>query len=181
MIDIITSANLLKHIVISAAPASVFEAFFDADALAIWWLTVRSVTTPRVLGPYAVEWKPSEFTDEVLGRLGGVFRGTIMHIEPGQSFLAADAYWLPPDGDPIGPMALEVTCAPVPGAGDNHQQTSVEVRLSGFEANVRWQRYRDVVSVGWDRALASLKVLVEGGASGCERGPAPGESTSAPR
>ena len=29
-------------------------------------------------GPYAIEWPPTEFRDEVLGRLGGVFRGTVM-------------------------------------------------------------------------------------------------------
>ena len=46
------------------------------------------------------------------GRLGGVFRGTVMQFEAGRGFFLADVYWLPPDGDPIGPMALEVTCAP---------------------------------------------------------------------
>ena len=27
-----------------------------------------------------------------------------------REFFVADAYWLPPDGTPIGPMALEVIC-----------------------------------------------------------------------
>ena len=76
-----------------AAPAGrVLRAFFDADALAAWWLATRSVTTPRVLGPYAVEWTATDFRDDVLGRLGGVFRGTIVQFQEGQGFLVADAF-----------------------------------------------------------------------------------------
>ena len=66
---------------------------------------------PRPLGSYAVEWEPTEWRDEVLGRLGGTFHGTVMEFKPGREFFLADMYWLPPDGDPIGPMALEVTCS----------------------------------------------------------------------
>ena len=92
-----------------AAPAGrVLKAFFDAEALNAWWQVAHSVTTPRVLGPYAIEWAPTDFRDEVLGRLGGVFRGTIVQFHAGQGFFVADAFWLPPDGEPIGPMALEV-------------------------------------------------------------------------
>jgi uncharacterized protein YndB with AHSA1/START domain len=131
------------------------RAFFDAAALGAWWNVTRSVTTPRVLGPYAVEWPPTEFRDEVLGRLGGVFRGTVIQVEPGRSFLVADAFWLPPDGDPIGPMALEVTCTPS-GSG-----TEVKVTQHGFEESVRWRRYYEVATVGWQRALRSMKMLLE--------------------
>ena len=53
-------------------------AFFDPGALGAWWQTARSVTTPRILGPYAVEWAPTDFKDEMLGRLGGTFHGTVM-------------------------------------------------------------------------------------------------------
>jgi hypothetical protein len=31
----------------------------------------------------------------------------------------------------------------------------------GFEESVRWRRYYEVVAVGWERALASLKSLLE--------------------
>ena len=96
--------------VVVAAPAGrILKAFFDADALAAWWGVAHSVTSPRTLGPYAVEWAPTEFKDEVLGRLGGVFRGTVMQFDQNTGFFVADAFWLPPDGDPIGPMALEVS------------------------------------------------------------------------
>jgi uncharacterized protein YndB with AHSA1/START domain len=140
---------------IAAPPTLVMRAFFDADALGAWWSVTRSVTTPRVLGPYAVEWPPTEFRDEVLGRLGGVFRGTVMQFEAGRSFFVADAFWLPPDGDPIGPMALEVTCTPSDGG------TDVRVTQRGFEESPRWRRYYEVVTVGWQRALKSMKMLLE--------------------
>ena len=97
-------------VLITAAPARVLAAFFDPDALAAWWQTVRSVTTPRPLGVYAVEWEVTPFRDEVLGTLGGVFYGTVMEFRAGREFFVADVYWLPPQSEPIGPMALEVTC-----------------------------------------------------------------------
>ena len=140
-----------------AAPAGrVFRAFFDAAALAAWWQVARSVTTPRVLGPYAIEWAPTDFRDDVLGRLGGVFRGTIVQFQQGQQFFVADAFWLPPDGEPIGPMALEVRLQ-----ADASGATHVRVTQTGFEESVRWRRYYEVVGVGWSRALASLKALLE--------------------
>ena len=113
--------------VIAAPAGRVMKAFFDAGALNAWWQVAHSVTTPRVLGPYAIEWAPTDFRDDVLGRLGGVFRGTIVQFQAGEGFFVADAFWLPPDGEPIGPMAFEVTCA---AAGE---VTEVRVRQSGYE------------------------------------------------
>lgn len=155
----IAEPALDQTIVIAASPAVVLKAFFDADALGAWWQVTRSVTTPRALGPYAIEWTPSEFRDDVLGRLGGVFRGTVMQFSPGEGFFVADAYWLPPDGDPIGPMALDVTCTAVDLGTD--AATRVRVVQTGFEESRRWRRYYDVIGHGWDRALASLKALLE--------------------
>ena len=144
---------------IVAAPARVLKAFFDADALGAWWQVAHSVTTPRALGPYAIEWNPTDFRDEVLGRLGGVFRGTVMQFDPGHGFFVADCFWLPPDGDPIGPMALEVDCTPAgPHAASG---TRLHVRQSGFEESARWRRYYEIVGNGWERALASLRSLLE--------------------
>src|SRR5437588_8592833 len=143
-----------------AAPAGlVMKAFFDADALGAWWQVAHSVTTPRPLGPYAIEWKATDFRDEVLGRLGGVFRGTVMQFDAGQGFFVADCFWLPPDGDPIGPMALEVDCAPA--GPDVASGTRLHVRQSGFEEGTRWRRYYEIVGNGWERALASLRALLE--------------------
>ena len=140
-----------------AAPAPVIlKAFFEADALGAWWQVARSVTTPRVLGPFVVEWEPTLFRDEMLGRLGGVFRGTVVQYDPGHGFFVADAFWLPPDGEPIGPMALEVTMR-----GEAGGVTHVRVVQRGFEESERWRRYYDVVAHGWERALASLKSLLE--------------------
>jgi len=132
------------------------KAFFDADALMAWWQVSHAVTTPRPMGPYAVEWAPTDFRDEILGRLGGVFRGTVMECRAGESFFVADAFWLPPDGDPIGPMALRVTLQP-----DTTGATRIRVTQTGFEEGARWRRYYEVIGVGWERALASLKSLLE--------------------
>ena len=155
-----TPPGLDVHVEIAAPANLVFKAFFDADALAAWWQVARSVTTPRVLGVYAIEWTPTDFRDEVLGRLGGVFRGIVMNCEYGRAFFVADAFWLPPDGEPIGPMALTVTCTAVEAEG-GPPRTRVHVTQNGFEESVRWRRYYDVIGVGWERALASLRMLLE--------------------
>lgn len=141
--------------VIAAPPGRVLEAFFDANALGSWWQAARSVTTPRTLGVYAIEWPPTDLRDDLLGRLGGVFRGTVVQYRA-EGFFVADAYWLPPDGDPIGPMALEVSIS-----GDGANRTRVRVVQTGFEESARWRRYYRVMGLGWQRALASLKSLLE--------------------
>jgi uncharacterized protein YndB with AHSA1/START domain len=150
------SPSLDVSAVIVAPAGRVMKAFFDADALSAWWQVRHSVTTPRALGPYAIEWAPTDFSDEILGRLGGVFRGTVMTVEPGRGFFVADAFWLPPDGDPIGPMALEVTLKTEAGGA-----TRIRVTQNGFEESERWRRYYEVIGFGWERALSSLKALLE--------------------
>jgi uncharacterized protein YndB with AHSA1/START domain len=146
-------------ILIVAPPSRVLKAFFDPAALEAWWQVVRSVTIPRALGPYALEWRPTDFRDEVLGRLGGVFRGTVIQFQPGEGFFVADGFWLPPDGDPIGPMALEVTCTEL---GQNRSAaTRVRITQTGCDDSARWRRYYEVIRYGWERALASLKALLE--------------------
>ena len=146
---------------IIASPSRVMWAFFDAGALATWWQTARSVTTPRVLGAYAVEWEPTDFKDDVLGRLGGAFHGTVMDYKPDKEFFVADAFWLPPDGNPVGPMALEVTLKAQ--RAKNPQITLVSVTQRASEDGERWQRYYEVIAPGWDRALRSLKRYLEAG------------------
>lgn len=142
-------------LVIAADPVRVLAAFFDPDALGTWWQTIRSVTIPRPLGAYAVEWKATPFRDEVLGPLGGVFHGTVMEYRAGREFFVAEAYWLPPSGDPLGPMALEVTCRRE-GAG-----TRLQIRQSGADDGVRWQRYYAIITSGWQTSLQALKRYLE--------------------
>lgn len=146
---------------IIAAPSRVIWAFFDAKSLAVWWQTSRSVTVPRVLGAYAVEWDATDFKDEVLGRLGGAFHGTVMEYKPDKEFFVADAYWLPPDGPPVGPMALEVTVHAQ--RVKNPQITLVTVIQRASEDGQRWKRYYEVIAPGWERALHSLKRYLEAG------------------
>ena len=150
-------AEFTSSLVIIAPPAKVIEAFFDPRALAIWWQAKRSLCVPRALGSYAVEWETTEWNDDILGRLGGALHGTVMEYKPGREFFLADAYWLPPDGDPIGPMALEATCSKHPWGAQLH------VRQSGYEEGPRWRRYYEVIAPGWTRALDDLKELLERG------------------
>jgi uncharacterized protein YndB with AHSA1/START domain len=142
-------------ILISAPPARVLGAFFDPAALATWWHAVRSVTTPRPLGVYAIEWEPAADADDILGRLGGVFYGIVVEYDAGRELLVSDAWWIPPDTNPVGPMSLQVTCA-MEGPG-----CRLQVRQSGFEESSRWQRYYRVIDRGWKQSLAALKEYVE--------------------
>lgn len=144
---------------IIASPGRIMRAFFDPASIARWWQATRSVTTPRVLGAYAVEWEPTEFRDEMLGRLGGTFHGTVMDFKADREFFVAEAFWLPPDGNPIGPMALEVSCEPQ--RTKNPQITLVKVTQRASEDGARWKRYYEVIAPGWERALQSLKRHLE--------------------
>ena len=144
-------------IVIAAPTARILKAFFEPEALNAWLQVSNAVTAARVLGPYAMSWAPTEFRDDTLGRLGGVFRGTVMQYQPAHGFFVADVFFLPPDGDPIGPMAFEVTCTP------DGTSTLVHVSQRGFEEGPRWRRYYEVIIPGWERALRALKSLLERG------------------
>ncbi len=143
---------------ITAAPTQVLAAFFDPVALATWWNAVRSVTAPRPMGIYAIEWTATPFEDELLGPLRGIFYGTVMEFRNGREFFLADAYWLPPEGPPIGPMALEVSCR-VEGPA-----TRLCVRQSSADTGARWQRYWEVIDAGWKESLDVLKEYLEQGA-----------------
>jgi uncharacterized protein YndB with AHSA1/START domain len=153
------SAVAFQHsLLIGAPPPIILGAFFNPAALRVWWQATRAVTTPRPLGVYAVEWEPTTFQDDLLGRLGGVFHGRVLDYRAltGEFFLA-DCYWIPPEGDAIGPMALEVTCVPE-GA-----LTRLRVAQSGYEESVRWTRYYAVIAPGWKSSLRLLKKYIERG------------------
>ena len=142
-------------ILITARPEAVMGAFFDPSALPVWWDTVRSVTTPRPLGVYAVEWDATPFRDELLGTLGGVFYGTVMDYRPGRAFSLAGAYWLPPDSLAFGPMALDVRCRTKGTA------TRLRVRQSGSCDGPRWERYYRIITTGWEASLLALQAYLE--------------------
>jgi uncharacterized protein YndB with AHSA1/START domain len=142
---------------IAAPPARVMAAFFEDADLKQWWQVARSLTVPRPLGMYAIEWASTEFSDAVLGRLGGAFHGTIIDYRPNAAFFLAEAFWQPPDGDPIGPMALEVQARP----HGNGRQTMLTVRQSGEGEGPRWERYFQIMDRGWEGALAELKDFMD--------------------
>jgi hypothetical protein len=145
-----------QSIVIQAPAGRVLMAFFDPYDLSRWWQVARSVTVPRPLGTYAVEWASTNYRDDQLGRLGGAFHGTVMDFRAGVEFFVADAFWSPPDAEPIGPMAFEVRCTPASAGG-----TTLTVRQSADDESARWRRYFEVVRSGWDRALIDLKAYLE--------------------
>ncbi|HVG71718.1 MAG TPA: SRPBCC domain-containing protein [Vicinamibacterales bacterium] len=140
---------------IEAPPTRILDAFFDADALASWWHVTRSLCLPRSLGCYAVEWPTTRSADDVLGRLGGAFRGTVVEFKPGREFFVGDAYWLPPDGEPIGPMALEASCTDLGG------RAILRVRQSGWENSRRWNRFYEILAANFTESLDELKQYVE--------------------
>ena len=145
---------------ITAPVDVVFHAFFDATALTGWHGTSRSIAVPRLLGPYVLEWPPSAERDEMLGRMGGVFRATVMHIEPNDHLFLADAFWLPPDGGPLGPLAVQITFTPT-ATTDGAHSTLVRVLMTGFDDGVRWKRYLGLATTQWQKALSILKLLLE--------------------
>lgn len=145
-----------RTVTIDVPVERVVRAFFDSTDLKRWWQVERSVTVPRTLGVYAVEWKSTTFEDDVLGVLGGAFHGSIIEYERGAGFFVADAYWQPPVGEPIGPMALEVRCK----AAQNGRATELTVRQTGENSGARWTRYFMIVTNGWERALADLQVYL---------------------
>jgi uncharacterized protein YndB with AHSA1/START domain len=149
------SERFEQHLSIAAPPAAVFECFFAPEALRAWWQAVRSVTTPVHFGVYAIEWAPTSYREDLLGPLGGVFHGTIVDVIPGQQFLVADAWWIPPEGAPLGPMALHVNCEAEEGGCKLH------VRQDGYEPSPRWRRYYEAVSRGWQISLTALKRYAE--------------------
>jgi uncharacterized protein YndB with AHSA1/START domain len=151
------TSEVTQSITINAMPSKVLEAFFDGKALSAWWEVSRAVCVPRPLGSYAVEWEPTEWRDDMLGRLGGSFHGTVIDFAAGREFFVAELYWHPPDGDPIGPMALEVRCI-----YKGPFTTELHVRQSGCDPDSpRWLRYYEVMQSGWSVALASLKKYLE--------------------
>ena len=149
------SRSIDQSILIGAPAARVLGAFFDPWALSAWWQTTRSVTTARPLGVYAVEWETTAEADDVLGRLGGVFYGIIAEYRPGRELFIADAWWLPPDSDPVGPMSLQITCV------TEGPSCRLRVQQSGFEESARWQQYYKLIGRGWQSSLAALKVYLE--------------------
>jgi uncharacterized protein YndB with AHSA1/START domain len=144
-----------QHLVIAAPPEAVFGYFFAPDALRAWWQAVRSVTTAVPFGCYAIEWTTTPYRDDVLGPLGGVFHGTVVDVAPGRHFLVADAYWIPPEGEPLGPMALEITCAA------HADGCRLHIRQDGYAPSPRWRRYYAVVARGWQVSLIALKRYAE--------------------
>lgn len=149
--------SFVVRTVVDVPVARVMQAFSSHTDLAYWWEAERSVVVPRPTGPFAVSWRPSETRDDVLGQLGGTLHGTVMDYTPDRALFVADVYWQPPAGEPLGPMALEITCQPE----TDPAKTRVAVRQSASDEGPRWHRYFAVTEEGWVGALATLKDYLE--------------------
>ena len=149
--------DVTRTLLIQAPPARVMQAFFTDADLKGWWGVTRAFTVPRPLGMYAIEWESTDFKDEILGRLGGAIHGKVIDFRANASFFLADLYWQPPDGDPIGPMALEVQCRP----HGNGRQTMLTVKQSGEGEGPRFERYFSIMNRGWEGALEEMKAYFE--------------------
>jgi hypothetical protein len=173
---------------IAAAAPKIIGAFFDPRSLGVWWGVGRSVTTPRPLGAYALEWPRSDRNEGLPGPLGGVLHGTVIDFKPGHAFFIADLFWLPASEPAIGPMSLEVTCSSprgvravadvvlnmidpasrTPGddrslAGRTSQSTLLRVVQRGYEEGARWRTYYELEALSLTRALDQLKDYLERG------------------
>ncbi|MGD9905578.1 MAG: SRPBCC domain-containing protein [Vicinamibacterales bacterium] len=144
-------------VVVEVPAARAFKAFLAADDLGYWWAVERSVAVPQPTGPYAVTWPVSDREDDLLGRLGGTLHGTVMEVEPDRALLVADVHWQPPEGLPLGPMALEIRCDPE--GDDGH--TRVTIRQTAGDDGPRWRRYFALTQAGWSHALDTLKDYLE--------------------
>lgn len=144
------------EVVVQASPERVLAAFFDPRDLAEWWQVVRSVTIARPLGVYAVDWGVTTYRDDILGPLGGALHGTVIDYRVGVELFIADAFWSPPEGESIGPMALEVRCHV---HGPN--ATRLTVRQSADTEDARWRRYFEIATAGWERSLSDLKQYLD--------------------
>ena len=87
---------------------------------------------------------------------GVTMTADVIEFKPGREFFLADLFWLPPDGDPVGPMALEATCT------QHGNSTTLHVRQSGWEDGPRWSRYYDLIATGFTVALEDMKSHLEG-------------------
>lgn len=150
--------SFVVRTVVNAPVARVMQAFFSHTDLACWWAAERSVAVPRPTGPFAITWPASESRDDLLGLLGGTLHGTVMDYTPDRTLFVADVYWQPPaNGEPLGPMALEIMCQPEPDG----QQTRVTVRQSASDEGPRWHRYFALTEQAWQGALATLTDYLE--------------------
>ena len=79
-----------------------------------------------------------------------MFYGRVMEYQPGRELVIADAWGLPPDSEPIGPMSAGAV-------RDGRARLRLRVRQSGFEDTPRWRRYYGVIEVGLAESLVALK------------------------
>ena len=126
-------------------PDPVMAAFFDPAALSEWWQAIGRSTTrtaARCLRDRMGAYGRARRRARTPGRRVPRNRDGVL---PGRELFIADAWWVPPDDEPIGPMALEVSCM-LEGAS-----CRLRVRQSGFDDSPAGARYYAVIAAGGNR------------------------------
>lgn len=145
---------------VDATAMQVLFAFLDVEAIKTWWKAKNAVVQPRPGGVFAVQWEPGTHgTDDVLGPSGGVLTGILDKAMGGHFVYFGALHWLTPKGETLGPVRLEVD---VFSKNDPRKKpTLVRLRMSGFQAGPKWDRYRAVAQQAWEKTLQDLKAYCE--------------------
>jgi hypothetical protein len=153
---------------VAAPPAAVLDAFFNATALGEWWRASHSRCEPRPLGDYVISWAAipperdgagggtpeSSHPDLVVDRHGEL-RGTVMEFRPGREFFVAEMFWTRDGATPVGPMALEASCAV------EELATVLTVRYGAADDAAGWPLHCHELARMVPREMAALKAYLE--------------------
>ena len=77
-----TRTSFEYSLLIRSTPGRIIAAFFDPRQLTIGGRRRDRLPLASPMGVFAVEWIPTGEIDEVLGRVGGVFHGTVIEYRP---------------------------------------------------------------------------------------------------
>ncbi len=137
---------------IKAKPEQVYRALTSARELCRWWLSFAE-TDARNLGRVRMVWPKDKKRTGGLPRRLGEMEAVYVDLEPGRKVA-----WM------CGPAARRRGTPPLQSIFINPKSRGAEVSLvhTGFPARGGEKRYGDF-AVGWEDALAKLKLYVETG------------------
>ena len=134
---------------INAAPATVIQAFTDADMLRDWWGVERVLIDSQPGGLYTLAWSISE------SGLGFVSTGVIREFVSDRTLVVDNLVYLRPDKPFLGPMTLIVKTL------QNGDTTTLYICQDGYQRGPDWDWYYDAVSEAWPAVVQKLKDYLE--------------------